>query len=198
MAWSLFYLVLVCNNHGKLVVYTRLYSELTKTSTALSRLAVTCVLSAARRLVLIFVNPLYFQVAFSADGQRKTQPVVITGCVGFSKGLVQFRRQLLAAKAFLQTFYCSGFFAFALSSWFFVGFTGTQLGKQAGFFNGTLETAHGYFKRFVFFYANRRHFVILKIFYLLPGNGARENGLIYHFCTGWCGLDKSRGGKITS
>ena len=35
------------------------YSELTKTSTALARLAVTCVLSAARRLVLIFVNPLY-------------------------------------------------------------------------------------------------------------------------------------------
>ena len=34
------------------------YSELTKTSTALARLAVTCVLSAARRLVLIFVNPL--------------------------------------------------------------------------------------------------------------------------------------------
>ena len=29
------------------------YSELTKTSTALARLAVTCVLSAARRLVLI-------------------------------------------------------------------------------------------------------------------------------------------------
>ena len=36
-----------------------MYSELTKTSTALARLAVTCVLSAARRLVLIFVNPLY-------------------------------------------------------------------------------------------------------------------------------------------
>ena len=35
------------------------YSELTKTSTALPHLAVTCVLSAARRLVLIFVNPLY-------------------------------------------------------------------------------------------------------------------------------------------
>jgi len=34
------------------------YSELTKTSTALARLAVTCLLSAARRLVLIFVNPL--------------------------------------------------------------------------------------------------------------------------------------------
>ncbi|EEG22681.1 hypothetical protein EIKCOROL_02593 [Eikenella corrodens ATCC 23834] len=34
------------------------YSELTKTGTALARLAVTCVLSAARRLVLIFVNPL--------------------------------------------------------------------------------------------------------------------------------------------
>ena len=34
------------------------YSELTKTSTALARLAVTCVLSAARRLVLIFVNSL--------------------------------------------------------------------------------------------------------------------------------------------
>ena len=36
-----------------------LYSELTKTSTALARLAVLSVLSAARRLVLIFVNPLY-------------------------------------------------------------------------------------------------------------------------------------------
>ena len=36
-----------------------IYSELTKTSTALSRLAVLFVLSAARRLVLIFVNPLY-------------------------------------------------------------------------------------------------------------------------------------------
>ena len=42
-----------------------LYSELTKTSTALPRLAVLSVLSAARRLVLIFVNSLYvFQVAF--------------------------------------------------------------------------------------------------------------------------------------
>ena len=34
------------------------YSELPKTSTALARLAVTCVLSAACRFVLIFVNPL--------------------------------------------------------------------------------------------------------------------------------------------
>ena len=37
------------------------YSELTKTSTALARLAVLFLLSAARRLVLIFVNPLYFE-----------------------------------------------------------------------------------------------------------------------------------------
>ena len=37
-----------------------IYSELTKTSTALPRLAVLSVLSAARRLVLIFVNSLYF------------------------------------------------------------------------------------------------------------------------------------------
>ena len=37
----------------------RSYSELTKTSTALSRLAILSVLSVARRLVLIFVNPLY-------------------------------------------------------------------------------------------------------------------------------------------
>ena len=36
-----------------------MYSELTKTSTALPRLAVLSVLSAARRLVLIFVNSLY-------------------------------------------------------------------------------------------------------------------------------------------
>ena len=35
-----------------------IYSELTKTSTALPRLAVLSVLSAARRLVLIFVNSL--------------------------------------------------------------------------------------------------------------------------------------------
>ena len=36
----------------------RCYSELTKTSTALSRLAVLSILSSARRLVLIFVNSL--------------------------------------------------------------------------------------------------------------------------------------------
>ena len=36
----------------------QIYSELTKTSTALARLAVLSVLSSARRLVLIFVNPL--------------------------------------------------------------------------------------------------------------------------------------------
>ena len=41
-----------------------IYSELTKTSTALARLAVTCVLSAARRLVLIFVNPLYMHSSY--------------------------------------------------------------------------------------------------------------------------------------
>ncbi|EEG25011.1 hypothetical protein EIKCOROL_00311 [Eikenella corrodens ATCC 23834] len=45
-----------------------IYSELTKTSTALVRLAVTCVLSAARRLVLIFVNPLYERLFESANG----------------------------------------------------------------------------------------------------------------------------------
>ena len=37
----------------------RMYSELTKTNTALPHLAVLPVLSAAHRLVLIFVNPLY-------------------------------------------------------------------------------------------------------------------------------------------
>ena len=46
---------------------TAFYSELTKTSTALARLAVTCVLSAARRLVLIFVNSLYMGI----DGVRR-------------------------------------------------------------------------------------------------------------------------------
>ena len=44
------------------------YSELTKTSTALARLAVLFVLSAARRLVLIFVNSLYFvEASFSGS-----------------------------------------------------------------------------------------------------------------------------------
>ena len=38
-----------------------IYSELTKTSTALACLAVLFVLSAARRLVLIFVNSLYME-----------------------------------------------------------------------------------------------------------------------------------------
>ena len=42
-----------------LFLLERLYSELTKTSTALSLFAVLSVLSAARRLVLIFVNSLY-------------------------------------------------------------------------------------------------------------------------------------------
>ena len=41
-----------------LEAFERFYSELTKTSTALPRLAVLSVLSAARRLVLIFVNSL--------------------------------------------------------------------------------------------------------------------------------------------
>ena len=54
-----------------------IYSELTKTSTALPRLAVLSVLSAARRLVLIFVNSLYikttlFQVASPLGGYLKT------------------------------------------------------------------------------------------------------------------------------
>ena len=42
------------------VLYWEMYSELTKASTALPRLAVLSVLSAARRLVLIFANSLYF------------------------------------------------------------------------------------------------------------------------------------------
>ena len=55
-----------------------LYSGLTKTGTALSRLAVTCVLSAARRLVLIFVNPLYL-------GSKS----VYLGSVFFKKGCLK-------------------------------------------------------------------------------------------------------------
>ena len=41
------------------IIISAMYSELTKTSTALPRLAVLSVLSAARRLILIFVNSLY-------------------------------------------------------------------------------------------------------------------------------------------
>ena len=47
-----------CGGKGYLKNISLEYSELTKTSTALARLAVTCVLSAARRLVLISVNSL--------------------------------------------------------------------------------------------------------------------------------------------
>ena len=46
----------------KLTDGSGLYSELTKTSTVLPRLAVLSVLSAARRLVLIFVNLLYMDL----------------------------------------------------------------------------------------------------------------------------------------
>ena len=49
----------VCSQSPCRILISIYYSELTKTSTALARLAVTCVLSAARRLVLIFVNSLY-------------------------------------------------------------------------------------------------------------------------------------------
>ena len=53
------------------------YSELTKTSTALARLTVTCVLSAAHRLILIFVNPLYFpkQIDFRNIDDREIRRV---------------------------------------------------------------------------------------------------------------------------
>ncbi|AZR59989.1 hypothetical protein [Eikenella corrodens] len=46
------------HNAVKLKEFARHYNGLTKISTALARLAVTCILSATRRLVLIFVNPL--------------------------------------------------------------------------------------------------------------------------------------------
>ena len=49
------------------------YSELTKTSATLSRLAGMCVLSAARRLVLIFVNPLYFPKQTDFRNIRRVQ-----------------------------------------------------------------------------------------------------------------------------
>ena len=45
-------------NAADLIIAASIYSGLAKTSTALPRLAVLSVLSAARRLVLIFVNPL--------------------------------------------------------------------------------------------------------------------------------------------
>ena len=69
----------------------------------------------------------------------------------------------MAAQAFLQAFYGCGFFAFALGSWFFLIFTGAQLGQQTGFFYGTFETAHGYFERFVLFNADCRHFISFKL-----------------------------------
>ena len=58
-----------------------MYSELTKTSTALPRLAVLSVLSAARRLVLIFVNPLYMVgegvADLNKDGGKASQRLLI-------------------------------------------------------------------------------------------------------------------------
>ena len=53
------------------IIISAMYSELTKTSTALPRLAVLSVLSAARRLILIFVNSLYS--LFSKKGYLKLQ-----------------------------------------------------------------------------------------------------------------------------
>ena len=67
------------------------------------------------------------------------------------------------AQAFLQAFHCGCFFAFALGSRLFVGFAGTQLGQQAGFFYGAFETAHSDFKGFVFFYTDCRHFISFNL-----------------------------------
>ena len=61
------------------------YSELTKTSTALARLAVTCVLSAARRLVLIFVNSLYLVLPIGLAGYKGYLKILF-GCRGIEFG----------------------------------------------------------------------------------------------------------------
>ncbi|WP_438803932.1 glucosamine-fructose-6-phosphate aminotransferase [Neisseria meningitidis] len=57
--WAALLLCACTSNFGDREHQFLRYSGLTKTSTALPRLAVLFVLSAARRLVLIFVNPLY-------------------------------------------------------------------------------------------------------------------------------------------
>ena len=63
------------------------YSELTKTSTALPHLAVLSVLSVARRLVLIFVNPLYIHVeklSGSLKGYLKVYCFISAKLCGYS------------------------------------------------------------------------------------------------------------------
>ena len=63
------------------------YSELTKTSTVLARLAVLFVLSAARRLVLIFVNPLYIhleKLSGSLKGYLKVYCFISAKLCGYS------------------------------------------------------------------------------------------------------------------
>ena len=66
------------------------------------------------------------------------------------KNLVHLRRQLHCAQAFVVTFAGSGVLALALGSWFFVRLTSAQLGQEARFFDGALETAQCNFEWFVF------------------------------------------------
>jgi len=64
--------------------------------------------------------------------------------------LIKFRREQLTAQALVSAFDRGGKLAFAFGGGFLVKLSGAQLGKQPGFFYGTLEAAHGYFKRLVF------------------------------------------------
>jgi len=71
--------------------------------------------------------------------------------------LIHFWRQHLAANPLVMAFHSSSGLALALGGGLLVELASTQLGEQAGFFNGALEATDCNFKRLVFFDANTWH-----------------------------------------
>ena len=65
--------------------------------------------------------------------------------------LVHLFRQLHRTNAFVVALHSCRFFAFALSRWFFVKLTCTQISQQAQFFNLALKATQSYVKRFILF-----------------------------------------------
>ena len=81
-----------------------------------------------------------------AEG-RAWQKLATNVCV-----LVQTNGAALFALNFLGvTLYCSSGIALTYSGGFFISFASANVGQDAGFFTGALETAQSYVKWFVFF-----------------------------------------------
>ena len=64
---------------------------------------------------------------------------------------IEFGREDLAHQALVMALHGSCQLALTFCGGLLVKLAGAQLGQQTGFFHGTLETAHRYFKRLILF-----------------------------------------------